>query len=74
MTSLYDEVAARLAEDPRLTKKGTARVDLNLLLFNARDDLRALWSAADASVQRGAVDDELREAVERLRPLFGERG
>lgn len=41
----------------------------SLLLFNAREDVRALWEAAQ-SVQGNA---ELSAAVERLRPIFGQR-
>lgn len=32
--SLFDELSAKLAKDPRLTKRGGPRVDLGLLLFN----------------------------------------
>jgi hypothetical protein len=52
MSSLYDELAEKLRKDPRLTKRGGARFDLSLLLFNARDALRALWDAADIEVTR----------------------
>lgn len=49
-----------------------------MLLFARRDDIAALWKAAEASLLSdaeagGEVDDGLRAAVERLRPLFGER-
>lgn len=77
MTSLYEELSAKLARDPRLTKKGGARADLGLLLFNARDDVRALWEAAAAEVARarqaGHPADALEAAVQALRPLFGPR-
>lgn len=68
--SLFEELEAKLARDPRLTKRGGPRVDLSLLLFNARADVRALWLAAAAVEQ---PSPELREAVEKLRPLFGAR-
>ncbi len=68
MPSLFDELCAKLAQDPRLTRRGGPRVDLSVLLFNARDDLRALWVAAE-----GQSPSELAEAVERLRPIFGDR-
>ena len=78
MSSLYDELSEKLKKDPRLTKRGGARFDLSLLLFNARDSLRALWDAADIEVtearSEGRPPSELLEAaVEKLRPIFGER-
>lgn len=75
MPSLYDELAEKLARDPRITKHSGARADLGLLMFNARDDVRELWVAAEAVVSaapRGSLG-ELAQAVDRLRPLFGER-
>ncbi len=75
MTSLFDELTEKLRKDPRLTKRGGARVDLGLLLFNARDSVRALWIAAERCARApdpGALD-EVRRAVEALRPIFGER-
>lgn len=76
MTSLYDDLAAKLKEDPRLTKRGGARYDLGLLLFNAGDSLRDLWAAADRYVRTRDEDTlaALSKAVEKLRPIFGERG
>lgn len=71
--SLFDELSDKLAKDPRLTKRGGPRVDLSLLLFNARDDVRALWGAADAAVRAGGAPAALGAAVERLRPVFGAR-
>ncbi|MBL8967085.1 MAG: hypothetical protein JNG85_08750 [Spirochaetaceae bacterium] len=75
MASLFDELAEKLRADPRLTRRGGPRADLGLLLFNARDELRGLWAAAERNL---AADDPealaaLRSAVERLRPIFGER-
>lgn len=75
MPSLYDELAEKLARDPRITKHSGARVDLGLLMFNARDDVRDLWVAAQAAVSaapQGSLG-ELEAAVEKLRPLFGDR-
>ena len=74
MQSLYDELSEKLAKDPRLTKRGGPRVDISLLLFNARDAIQALWKSGDrlASGDAAALDD-LRRAVEALRPIFGER-
>jgi len=75
MRSLYDDLSEKLKQDPRLTKRGGARFDMSLLLFNFRDDLHELWLAADRYLQsRGGDDlDHLYSAVEKLRPVFGER-
>lgn len=78
MSSLFDELSEKLNADPRLSKRGGPRFDLSLLLFNARDDLRELWVAADTEITRvkrdgGQPPEPLRNAVERLRPLFGGR-
>ncbi len=79
MISLYDELSEKLKKDPRLTKRGGARFDLSLLLFNARDSLRELWKAADIEVARARREGHkpsnlLAAAVEELRPIFGDRG
>jgi len=75
MRSLYDDLSEKLKKDPRLTKRGGARYDLSLLLFNARDSLCELWETADRYIQsRGSeAFGDLHDAVEKLRPLFGER-
>ncbi len=75
MRSLFDELTAKLAEDPRLTKRGGPRVDLSVMLFNARDSVRALWLAAEryGRTRDEAALGELARAVEQLRPIFGER-
>ncbi len=73
MPSLYEDLCHKLELDPRLTKRGGPRADLGLLLFNARDPLFQLWLAADRQVQAGTAPDDLRAAVERLRPIFGQR-
>lgn len=78
MSSLYDELSDKLKKDPRRTKMGGARYDLGLLLFNARDSLRELWDSADMEVtearSKGYHPSELLgAAVEKLRPIFGER-
>jgi len=78
MNSLYDDLEEKLKKDPRLTKRGGARYDLRLLLFNARDSLRELWEAADIEVTRAKSEghrpsEPLEAAVEKLRPIFGER-
>jgi hypothetical protein len=76
--SLYDELTEKLTKDPRLTKKGGPRVDLSLLLFNARADVHALWLAAEGEVSRALregrpVPESLAAAVEQLKPIFGAR-
>jgi len=80
MKSLYDDLAEKLARDPSLTRRVGPRVDLSLLLFNARESLAELWHAAEEISRasgEGARDDaaldRLRVAVESLRPVFGER-
>jgi hypothetical protein len=50
MSSLYDDLSEKLEKDPRRTKRGGARYDLGLLLFNARDSFRELWEAADNEI------------------------
>lgn len=76
MKSLYADLSEKLERDPRLTRRGGARFDLGLLLFNARDSLCELWEAADRCVRSpdSQALGDLREAVEKLRPVFGERG
>jgi hypothetical protein len=75
MRSLFDDLSEKLARDSSVTKRSGPRADLGLLMFNARDDVAALWRAADAHVRSGgeASLGELRDAVDALRPLFGER-
>ena len=78
MSSLYDDLSEKLKKDPRLSKRGGARYDLGLLLFNARDSLRELWDAANLEVAAARSEgrpppETLEAAVEKLRPIFGER-
>jgi len=78
MTSLYDELTEKLRQDPRLTKRGGARFDLSLLLFNAREPLHELWIAAELEVANARNEGRrpsaaLEAAVDKLRPIFGER-
>jgi len=78
VTSLYDELAEKLAKDPSLTKRGGPRADIGLLLVNAADDLRELWLAADAELADGGSGTRgdparLAAAVEALRPIYGDR-
>lgn len=71
--SLYEELTEKLQRDPRLTKRGGPRVDLSLLLFNAREDVHALWLAAQQEVAGAQKPSALASAVEALRPIFGKR-
>ena len=75
MNSLYDELAEKLKRDPRLTKRGGPRADIGLVLFGARDELRELWQAAERCLRSQDADalGALGAAVEKLRPLYGER-
>ena len=75
MSSLYDELSKKLEQDHRLTKRGGARPDLGLLLFNARDSLHELWKAADhyTRLPDDAALRALEAAVDALRPVFGEK-
>lgn len=75
MASLFDQLSDKIDEDPRVTKRGGARFDLTLLLFNARHAIRDLWLAADrvASGDQSALGD-LRSALDELRPIFDESG
>ena len=78
MSSLYDELSEKLKKDPRLTRRGGPRIDIGLLLFGARDSLRELWEAAESEIS-GAESGcnhpskRLCTAVDKLRPIFGER-
>ena len=78
MNSLYDELAEKIKKDPRLTKQSLSRFDMSLLLFNAADDLRELWVAADGEITTARQEGRppsarLEAAVDKLRPIFGER-
>jgi len=75
MSCLYDDLSVKLKEDPRLTKRGGARYDLGMLLFDFRGPIRAQWDAADRFVRSRDPEalGDLQVAVDKLRPLFGER-
>ncbi len=72
MKSLYDELSEKLANDSR---RVGPRADIGLLLFANREALRDLWIAAEhnCSLDPARAQSSLHSAVERLRPLFGER-
>jgi hypothetical protein len=76
MISLYDELSEKIERDPRIASKNGARRDLGILLFSKRDDIDALWKAAERLLPAIGSEEsaELRAAVEKLKPLFGERG
>lgn len=75
MISIYDELSEKLAVNPGLTRRGGARADIGILLFSEREAIRSLWEAASrvTGLEGSASLNDLRSAVERLRPLFGER-
>jgi hypothetical protein len=78
MSSLYDDLSEKLKKDPRLTKRGGPRVDISLLLFNARDSLQELWQAAEIEINEARSkgyhpSERLEATVEKLRPIFGEK-
>ncbi len=72
MISLYGELLERAERDPRMPARNRARQDLGVLLFSRREDIAALWKAAARTGPEAQADD-LAAAVERLRPVFGER-
>ncbi len=75
MISLYDELSARLRTDSSVRGRMGPRADMGMLLYAQRDDIRELWTAADR-VDRcpdPSAREALHTAIERLRPLFGER-
>ena len=67
MTSLYENLAEKLKREGGGGRLGRARADISILLFNYSEALQELWLAA---AERKS--DRLAEAVETLRPLFGE--
>lgn len=78
MASLYDELVAKIARDPRLTTRSVPRADLGLLLYNAHADVAALWHAATAALARADAEGQprpadLAAAVAALAPIFGPR-
>ncbi|MGA2639715.1 MAG: hypothetical protein ABSG21_02280 [Spirochaetia bacterium] len=75
MNSLYDELSEKLKKDTRLTKRGGPRADIGLLLLSNRDALHDLWMAAERYDRLHDTEAlvALHNALEKLRPLFGER-
>jgi hypothetical protein len=75
MGSLYDELSEKLKSEAGALRRSTARADIGLLLFSNRDALRNLWNAAEQyeKTHDAASQEGLHTAVEKLRPLFGER-
>jgi hypothetical protein len=79
--SIYDELSAKIASSTARGPRDGARRDLGLLLFTDRDKICELWKAAERCatlLDAEATDEseaivELCEAVEKLRPFFGER-
>jgi hypothetical protein len=75
MGSLYDELAAKLSAASQAPRRQAAKADIAMLLYARRDALRELWLAAeqDASSPGAEGLSRLNNAIEALRPLFGER-
>ncbi|MGA2548302.1 MAG: hypothetical protein ABSF43_17285 [Rectinemataceae bacterium] len=81
MISIYDELSGKIGQSRARGARDGARRDLGLLLFAEREALRDLWKAAERraipleaeSTGGSEASVELRAAVEKLRPLFGER-
>ena len=75
MNSLYDELSEKLKKDPRHSTRGGPRVDMGLLLLSNGDVLRDLWIAAERFDRLREIETstKLHDAVEKLRPLFGDR-
>jgi hypothetical protein len=73
--SVYDGLSGKIARNESRASRDGARRDLGLLLFAQREELRGLWLAAELCAARlgSEAPAELRAAVEKLRPLFGER-
>jgi hypothetical protein len=75
MASIYEELSGKIDRNASRASRDGARRDLGIVLFSQREDLRDLWAAAErcAALLGPGAGDELRAAVEKLRPLFGER-
>jgi dsDNA-binding SOS-regulon protein len=75
MVSIYDELSGKIDRAAPHSARDGARRDLGLLLFAEREALSDLWKAADrcARLLHAEESADMREAVDRLRPLFGER-
>jgi len=75
MPSLFDEISSRMGRDREQgrSRNSMAKFDMTLFLYNARDDLRELWRAADEAARETAAPEPLKRAVEKLRPLFGDK-
>ncbi|GAB1483506.1 hypothetical protein MASR2M78_23220 [Treponema sp.] len=80
MSSIYAELAAKIAENPSLIHNRGPRSDLGVLLFNSHKYINELWLASERLSRKTTTAEmgeeellALREAVERLRVIFGER-
>jgi len=71
--SVFDDLSGKIERAASRGARDGARRDLGLVLFAEREAMRDLWIAAERLAAGGGEDGGLREAVERLRPLFGER-
>jgi hypothetical protein len=75
MVSVFDELSAKARQNENRSARDGARRDLGLLLFSERDAIADLWKAAERCVVLldAAAAGDLRQAMEKLRPLFGPR-
>ncbi len=75
MRSLYAELSDKIGRAAGPAAARGPRQDLGIMLFSRRDAIAALWEAADRTATNDARlgPEDLRSAVEALRPLFGER-
>lgn len=71
MSSLYEQLTDKMASNPT-ARTGGPKADVAVLLFNYRATIRELWLASDEASRQSSVPSRLREAVDALRPLFGE--
>ncbi len=72
MSSLHDDLSAKIKKDPRLKKRGSDGYARGLLLFNAGEYLNELWQESERYLRFGDPEalHKMRVAVEKLRPLF----
>lgn len=51
MKSVFDELSDKLKRDPGLARRAGPRADIGLMLYNQREEVRALWLAAEACLR-----------------------
>lgn len=78
MKSLYEELMEKSARPQGRGRAPQSKVDLGLMLIASGEKTSKLWLAAEQELSRleqqgQKASRDLVEAVEALRPLFGER-